>query len=329
MADSFKIRHKKYISLVIYYSKSREDLLTFLVELENVFSSHFEKYEYIIVNNLPGDDLKRHIEAYFPGGLSGELSIIHLSWKHNIEDAMRAGITLSIGDLVYEFDRPFIDYDPQFLLQAYEDCITGYDMVTVASESHHNRGSRAFYKVLEIFSRDLHLMTDSFRIVTRRMINMSSRTKEVFSYRKANYQFTGLRAKIIHYHPVANRKITSKASLISRLSLAGNILIYYSSIGTMISLILSLFFLVVSVLVGIYVIISFILYKNIQEGWSSIMLFLSLSFTGLFGILAILSKYVEVLLRETKSIAPYTYQSIEKIEFHTPRPIVHPSEESP
>ena len=185
-------------------------------------------------------------------------------------------------------------------------------MVTVAADNYHNLGSRAFYKILEIFSKDLHLKSETFSIVTRRMINMASRTKEVFSYRKANYYFTGLKTKWVEYQPVSKQKRSKHNSLISRLSLAGNILIYYSSIGTMLSLILSIFFLLVSILVSIYVIISFIIYKDIQEGWSSIMLFLSLSFTGLFGILALISKYVEVLLRETKSISPYTFQAIEK-----------------
>ncbi len=304
-----------------------DDLLTFLATVERVFSSHFENYQYIIVDNHSGEDLRHHIQDYFADGLNGELSIIHLSWKHNIEDAMRAGIELSIGDLIYEFDNLVIDYDQNLILQAYEECISGYDMVTVTSKGHRKQSSRVFYKILEIFSRDLHLISETFRIVTRRMINMSSRNKEVFSYRKANYHFTGLKGKMLHYRPASNQKSPKDTSLISRLSLAGNILIYYSSIGTMISLILSLFFLLFSVLVGVYVIISFIIYKNIQEGWSSIMLFLSLSFSGLFGILAIISKYLEVLLKENKSIAPYTFQSIEKIEFNSPQSATQSSEE--
>ena len=245
--------------------------------------------------------------------MKGDLSIINLSWDHNIEDAMKAGIELSIGDLVFEFDSIIIDFDPQLLMQAYNECVTGYEMVTVAPAKNRKRSSKFFYKTLGIFSDDLHLKTETFRLVSRKMINMASKTNAVFSYRKANYHFTGLESKLIKYTPVNNIKNQRDSSLLSRLSLASNILIYYSSIGTRISLFLSLFFLLLSILAGIFVIVSFAINKNIQEGWSSIMLFLSLSFCGLFGILALISKYVEVLLRETKAISPYTYRSIEKL----------------
>ena len=190
-------------------------------------------------------------------------------------------------------------------------------MVTVAPTKERKRSSRVFYKTLGIFSDDLHLITETFRLVSRKMINRSSRTNEVFSYRKANYHFTGLKSKLLNYTSLINKKNQRESSIFSRLSLASNILIYYSSIGTRVSLFLSLSFLLMSILVGVYVIIRFIIdHNSIQAGWSSIMLFLSLSFCGLFGILALISKYVEVLLRETKSISPYTYRSIEKLNLN-------------
>jgi hypothetical protein len=43
------------------------------------------------------------------------------------------------------------------------------------------------------------------------------------------------------------------------------------------------------------------------------MLFLSIGFAGLFAILAVLSKYMEVLLKSTHIKQQYTYKSVNKL----------------
>ena len=313
--ESLEIKNKKFISVIVCFQASINDLFNFIKSIDAIFQKRFENYEFIIVNNQPDPLLSLQLKQKIGEEVKGNISIINLSWMHNIEDAMKAGIELSIGDLVFEFDSVYIDFKPDLILEVYKECVAGYDMVSAISKSSKKLRSRYFYKILRMFSNDLDLTSESFRMVSRRMINMASKTKEVFSYRKANYRFTGLKSKIIEYSPDGNLKKPKGSSLIHQFSLAGNILIYYSSIGTRISLLLSLLFFLMSILVGVYVIVSFLIFHNsIQEGWASIMLFLSLSFCGLFGILALISKYVEVLLKETKSIPPYTYRSIEKLD---------------
>ena len=99
-----------------------------------------------------------------------------------------------------------------------------------------------------------------------------------------------------------------------RISLAGNVLVYYSNIGTRISLWLSLIFFMLSMAVIGYTLFSYVIKgAAIQPGWTTTMLFVSISFCGVFAILAVLSKYMEVLLREAQIKKPYSFKSIDRL----------------
>ena len=305
-------KDKKFISIIIHLKENKNQLIYFLAQLEKIFSEHFESYEYIIVNNSLEYDLTLLLTKEEINKINGSINIINLSWTHNIEDAMRAGIEMSIGDFVFEFDTLYIDFNLSLIMEVYNTSINGYDMVAAVSSKTKSSSSKLFYNTLSKFSNHIELTTETFRVVSRRMLNKIAMTKEAFRYRKINYHYSGLQSKVIVYDSIQSIKNNNNFSFSDKLSLASNILVYYSNVGTKISLILSLFFLLVSILVGIYAIVSFIVLKeNIQEGWTTIMLFLSISFAGLFGILAVISKYMEVLLKEIKINSSYTYKSIE------------------
>ncbi|MBK9255180.1 MAG: hypothetical protein IPM42_06790 [Saprospiraceae bacterium] len=305
-------KDKKFISIIIHVRENVEVLDSFLVKSEKYFANVFENYEYIIVNNSGKTDLASASGKDIKTGLKGALNIIHLSWPHNLEDAMRAGIELSLGDIIFEFDTIRMDYDLSLVQEVYAECINGYDAVTAVPKIQEFSFSKLFYKILNRFSNNILLTTESFRVVTRRMINQAAKSKEAFRYRKINYHYSGLKTKIIYYQPDQSLAFKKDFSLSEKFSLAGNVMVYYSSIGTQISLILSVGFFLLSVLTGIYALVSFFVLKgNIAAGWTTTMLFLSVSFSGIFGILAVISKYLEVLLKEVQINPSYTYKSIE------------------
>ncbi|MBK8699313.1 MAG: hypothetical protein IPN29_07105 [Saprospiraceae bacterium] len=308
-------KDQKFISLVIHVKENHTHLASFLGQLNAIISSHFENVEYILIHNAPDVNLSEFLRDKDLDGLAGTVQIVHLSWIHNIEDAMRAGLDLSLGDFVFEFDSIVMDYPPELIWDVYRQCIGGYDAVAAAPEAAKPFLSSLFYRTLTRFSKPLELSTETFRVVSRRMLNVSSRSKETFRYRKLCYLQSGLPSKTVRYSATKNIKYQRDFSLSEQGALAGNIMVYYSSIGTQISLILSLIFLLISVLVGLYAIVSFIVLKEqIQAGWTTTMLFLSISFTGIFGILAVISKYMQVLLKEVQKQPSYTYTHIETLK---------------
>jgi len=74
------------------------------------------------------------------------------------------------------------------------------------------------------------------------------------------------------------------------------------------SLIMALF----TILVAIYTIIIFINNEPVQ-GWTTTMLFLSFAFCGLFIILTIIIKYLEIIIELIFKKKNYTIESIEKL----------------
>ena len=306
------VKEKNFVSIVIHLKENLELLNPFITELEGVFSQSFENYEYIIVNNNPEHDLTNKIIS-----TKGSVNIINLSWKHNLEDAMRAGIDMSIGDFIFEFDNTEMDYNSQFIMEVYNKCLTGFDAVAATPKIKKGKSSKLFYNALNKFSNNkVELVTESFRVVSRRMLNRAAKSQETFRYRKVNYHYSGLNTAILPYDIQGNKyKGKKEFRRFERYSLGSSILIYYSNIGTKISMFLSIFFFFLSIIVGAFAIFSYF-YKidSIQEGWTTTMLFLSLSFSGLFVILTVISKYLEVLLKEVLRDLPYTYKSIDKIQ---------------
>ena len=310
---SIDMKEKKYISVVVHENNKNENVRSFLEWMDKILIENFENYEYIIVNNKNDPFNPSSLDSF----LESENRVIHivnLSWGHSIEDAMRAGIDKSTGDFVFEFDSTNIDFPKHQVLDVYFKAVEGFDAVAAVPQNKLNLSSQLFYILLNRLSyKNMVLQTETFRIVSRRMLNRSSIAKEVFRYRKANYHYSGLQTTTLNY-----RKETSgedkNFSFSDQLSLGSNILIYYSSIGIKISLMLSVLFLGSSLLIGAYAAWSYFFnQENIVEGWTTTVLFISISFTGLFTILAVLSKYMEVLLKGIQVNPPYTIHSVERL----------------
>jgi len=95
--------------------------------------------------------------------------------------------------------------------------------------------------------------------------------------------------------------------------LAINALIIFTDLSSKISIIMAFLMLIFSIGVGIYTAITFFTYRNVVEGWTTTMLFLSFAFTGLFSLIALLIKYLSMLLNFHFKKQSYVLESIEKI----------------
>lgn len=311
---SYKIKEKNFVSIIVHVKEHGSNLEQFIKSVNTVFQNNFESFEYIVVNNNPNKVSSDLLSNVFLNDINQVIKVVNLSWFHNIEDAMRSGIELAIGDFIFEFDSVFIDFPLDHILQVYYKSLEGYDAVAAEPKSKNSLKSKPFYNILnKLSNRNVNLTTETFRVVSRRMLNRSS-SKESFRYRKINYHYSGLKTTVLQYPVDKKNKKEVDFKTGDKVSLAGNILIYYSNIGTKISLWLSLLFFLVSLFVIGFTIFSYITkIQTIQKGWTTMMLFSSISFTGLFAILAVVSKYMEVLLREAQISKPYSFKSIDRV----------------
>ena len=199
-------------------------------------------------------------------------------------------------------------------MEVYHKALVGNDMVAAVPQTKVKIISQVFYYLLKKLSNSKsELYSENFRITSRRLINKTS-SENSFNYRKINYKNSGLKTDILKY-PLKNEKKNSEDfNFRQKISLASNVLIYYSNFGTKICLWLCVSFFLISFLGGSYSILSYILKENsVQPGWTTTMLFISISFCGLFLVLGIIAKYLEVLLKELIVKTPYSYSSIDSL----------------
>ena len=78
------------------------------------------------------------------------------------------------------------------------------------------------------------------------------------------------------------------------------------------SIVMSVIMMLVTAIVAIYAICIF-LSSNPMEGWTTTMLFLSFGFFGIFAILAIVIKYLSIIVNLIFKKSKYIVESIDKI----------------
>lgn len=117
-------KEKNFVSIVVYTFNDEKTIGYFLKTVSSYISTYFEKYEIICVNDASTDNTAAIIESVGKT-ISSPVSILNLSYHQGIEKAMFAGINLSIGDFVYEFDSTIIDYDTKVILDIYKELLGG------------------------------------------------------------------------------------------------------------------------------------------------------------------------------------------------------------
>lgn len=306
-------KEKNFISIVVYLKNVEEKIEKFTKELDSFFKDKFLAYEFIFVNDNSQDKTKEKLKN-ISETLVGNVVVVNLAYEHGIEIAMLAGVDLAIGDFVFEFDSVEINYNLEEIMKIYEKSMEGYDIVSASPSDKLKVSSKIFYNVLNTISyKHMNLTTEVFRIISRRAINRILRNKEKFRYRKALYHYSGFNTFVYKYVPIANTVIENRMKWQEKINFGVEILINFSDLGTKLAIKISLLFLIFTILGLCYTIYSYITLSRIQAGWTTMMLFLSVSFSGVFFILAILAKYITVIMNEVKERQNYTYKNVDRL----------------
>ena len=181
-------KEKNFVSAVVYVHNSETRIMEFLKTIIEVLEENFEHSEIICVNDCSDDMSVEKIKSVSQLATSAGISILNMSYFHGVELAMNAGVDLSIGDFVFEFDNTYLDYDRAEIMKIYRHSLEGYDIVSAVPDHKEKISSRLFYKVFDHFANlSYQMRTESFRILSRRVINRISSMNKTVPYRKALY----------------------------------------------------------------------------------------------------------------------------------------------
>lgn len=307
-------KEKNFVSAVIYVHNAENRIENFLKALIGVMERNFEYSEIICVNDSSDDDSLSVIRKCGAAASTTSVSVINMSYFHGLELSMNAGVDLAIGDFVFEFDNTYLDFELSVVMDIYHHSLEGYDVVSASADRKGSLVSRLFYKVFEKNSDFSYRMsTESFRVVSRRVINRVSSMNRTIPYRKAVYANCGLKIDNIKYKVTKQVRVSSdQKEKRFRTDLAVDSLILFTDVGYRFAKTMTILMMLISVFVVMYSIVIYMT-SNPVAGWTTTILFLSVAFFGLFGILTIIIKYLQLIVNFEFKRKHYSFESIEKI----------------
>lgn len=307
-------KEKNFASAVIYVHNAERRIENFLKTIISVMEDHFEHSEIICVNDSSDDTSLDLIKKVSAAAATTSVSVVNMSYFHGLELAMNAGVDMSIGDFVFEFDNTYLDFEPTVIMDIYNRSLAGYDIVSASADRKEKFTSKMFYIVFDRYSNlSYEMYTESFRVLSRRVINRISSMNKSVPYRKALYANCGLKTDNIKYKAVNQVELTrDKKERNFRSSLALDSLILFTEMGYSFSKLMTLLMMLMSVFMIVYSIVIYAASSPVA-GWTTTILFLSVAFFGLFGILTIVIKYLQLLVDLVFKRKRYSFESIEKL----------------
>ena len=307
-------KEKNFISAVVYVHNAEKNIADFLSMLIRVLESNFENSEIICVNDCSEDGSVEEIRQISRTASAAAVTVINLSYFHGLELAMGAGMDLSIGDFVFEFDKNIVDYDEELIMAVYRRALEGFDIVSASPDKKERFASRIFYRIFQHYSGNHYKMTsESFRILSRRLINRINSMNRTVPYRKAIYADSGLRSDNLRYEVKAGADAAAdRREQAYRWDLAVDSLILFTEMGYRFSMTMTGIMMAIAVFMLLYSVITYLLIHPVA-GWTTTILFLSVAFLGLFGILTIIIKYLQIILNMLFRRKRYNFESIEKL----------------
>ncbi len=305
---------KNFISAVIYVHNSSERIEEFLGGVMRTLEQNFEHSEIICVNDCSDDDSVGIVKRIASKQKAVSVTVLNMSYFHGVEASMNAGVDLAIGDFVFEFDAAMPDFDRQEIMNVYNKSLEGFDIVSASPDKGQRMSSGLFYAVFNRYTDFAYkIYTERFRVLSRRAVNRISAMSRSVPYRKAAYANCGLKTANIKY------KVTNEFDFKEdrrerkyRRTLAVDSIIMFTELGYRFSVTMTMIMMLIAVSVALYSAVVYI-FSTPVAGWTTTILFMSFAFFGLFGILTIMIKYLQILVDLVFRRKKYSFESIEKI----------------
>lgn len=308
-------KEKNFASAIIYVHNAEDRIEEFLRTIVREMEDNFEHSEIICVNDFSDDTSLLKIKEVATIAATTSVSVINMSYFHGLEMAMNAGCDMAIGDFVFEFDNTYLDFNPEMIMKIYRHSLEGFDIVSASPDTRERFTSRMFYAVFDRFGDLSYKMgTESFRVLSRRVINRISSMNKTVPYRKAIYANSGLKTDNMKYEVQETEGKTTVDTMEKgyRLRLAIDSLILFTEVGYRFSIVMTVLMMIMSVFMLFYSVVTYATSHPVA-GWTTTILFLSVAFLGLFGVLTVIIKYLQLLIDLVFKRKHYSFESIEKL----------------
>jgi len=309
-------KRAQFVSAVFYIHNGAHHILSNVKMIYETLSLNFEHFELIFVDDSSDDCSIEEIKKFTSTvNECCSIRIIELGNYHGVELSMQAGVSIAIGDFVYEFDTINIDYPQNLIMQVFEEVEKGFDIVSAMPKNINKLQSKVFYRVLKsTLKGEQNISTESFRVLSRRGINRVNSISNKTFYRKLVYASSGLKTTSIAYENNILKNKQDAVTMQHRRNMAIDTFIIFTDVAYRISLVLSAIMALLMFGFGIYTIIIYFGTQRPVEGWAPIMGLLSGGFFGIFILLSILIKYLDLIVKNMFNHNKFLISSITKLK---------------
>lgn len=305
------------LSIVISVYNEDEVLSEFYKELSKD-TNLLDCVEILFINDGSIDNTANILNSF--ATLNNQVSVVHFSRNFGHEAAMLAGIKLAKGDAIICMDCD-LQHPTGYIYSMYESFKKGNEIVLMIRDEREDYNlikqwmTSLFYYFLNVFSeyKFSSNASDFFLISSKISSIIDINFREYNKFLRGIIQNIGFKTDQLHY--VAPKRFAGK----SKYGLYKLILFSYATISTTslaplrLGLFAGLIFGIFSVLLGGYS-IAMKIFSQPTSGYTTVIVFLSLSFSLLFFILGITGEYIANIFKEVKNRPSYIIEKIVKGE---------------
>ncbi|HAQ18195.1 MAG TPA: glycosyl transferase family 2 [Prolixibacteraceae bacterium] len=306
---------EKY-SLVISVYNEEAVLPDFCANLEESILDLDKQFEVIFVND-GSDDQSLMLLKSFKNASRHDIKIIDFSRNFGHEAAMICGIDHAAGDAIICMDAD-LQHPPALIGRMIGALNEGRQIVTMIRDKRAENGlfknwfSQLFYRLINRLSEyQLDENASDFFLISKEAADvLRNDFRERNRFLRGFIQIIGFDKISLIYNAPKRQAGQSKYSLFKLLKLSTNAIISFSKFPLYLGIYVGLIFAFFSIVMGLFTLWQYVFGNTPPSGYTTIVLFLSLSFSVLFILIGIIGTYVGYIFDENKGRPIYLVKKI-------------------
>ncbi|MDA3816605.1 MAG: glycosyltransferase family 2 protein [Prolixibacteraceae bacterium] len=245
------------------------------------------------------------------------LKIINFTKNFGHESAMIAGIDHAAGDCIICMDAD-MQHPPGLIPEMLEKYNEGFHIVNMIREKREdnswlkNKLSTLFYRFINKLSEyELHENASDFFLISKDVAQtLRNDFRERNRFLRGFIQIVGFEKTTISFIAPVRIGGESKYSFLKLLKLSANAVVSFSKTPLYLGIYIGMFFALFSVILTVYSIYVYFFGDTPPSGYTTLVLFMSISFTILFFLVGIIGIYVGYNFDENKKRPLYIIKKI-------------------
>ncbi len=289
------------VSVVVSVYNEEDVIKTFFDSITKVLSSVTEKkFELIFVNDGSTDNSQTKINELINSKFDNiKFKIIEFSRNFGHEAAMIAGIDYSNNDAVICLDAD-LQHPPELIPEIINKIESGFDVVNMIRKKRKDNGfikntlSGVFYKLMnKVSDYKFDKNSSDFFGISKKIADiLKTNFRERNRFLRGYIQIIGFNKTSIEFTAPKRHAGESKYNYRRLISLASIAFLSFSRKPLYFALSVSIFFILFTFVIIVYSIYMYFWGDNPPSGYTTLIIFMSIGFSLLFILIAILSLYI-------------------------------------